>query len=123
MFGFNKRKTLNEPRLRTFTDAGWKGFKDGARLPRSGIEPFLAELNYSLKDYIMILVCNKDDGTGRTAVRVMSPNQRVERLFEDEDVALVYAKKLTKQLSFLENSKLSIEYCLKNEFEILVGEG
>lgn len=112
---FETKKTINNPRLRGFTDAGWHGFKDGARLYPSGIEPLLAELDYSEKDYVMILVTNEDDGTNNTAVQAITPYRRYHKVFDNEDIAMAYANKLVRKLTYnVDNSEDAIKYC-KNE--------
>lgn len=117
-------KASNKPKLRGFTDAGWTGFNDRARLHPSGIEPLIAEIDYEDRDYIIVLVANVDNGSGDTYVRAISPTDRSQRVFNNDTLAIKYARSLVKELSNLDSSGEALSYCRGKGFrKVAIGEG
>jgi len=114
-----KKKTINNPKLKLFNEAGWKGFKEEARLQPSGVQPLIAEFMYSYDDVIQLLVCNKENSNNKTAIRIILKDETLEKLFDSDTSAIGYANKLVKTLSSLSNSKEVGDYCKMNDFYIL----
>ena len=65
----------------------------------------------------MILVTNEDDGTNNTAVQVLTSYRRYHKIFNNENIAISYAIKLVRYLTYnVENSEEAIGYCKNDDF-------
>lgn len=112
-----KEASVINPKLRSFTDAGYKGFSQKARLQPSDIEPQIAEFLYSYDDYMRLIVATDVDD--RIYVRVLNKDKICQLYFNDEDLAINYANRLIRELKVKNNSSDAIDTCLSKGFRIV----